>query len=611
MTTNENNDESQTVKSTKESEKTFKIEKGDQEHLTEFQRQKAKYFFNVNLDIENKEHVTWEDVEFYLLFHITIAGKEGDIESRLSHAARAFWEHVHDEIPLEDGKRDRLTLDQFLDTWASLIDSIVLTNDLPSIVNDLVQLGFELYSTKTDDGKATIQLQAFEQLFQKMNLSRPFAIMAYNYLTDKGQNPLDAEKIDSIVKAIITSSDDEHESHFLLPGFFKTITINKVDEEKEKSPSPPPSSTTQQKEEIKPSSPPSSPAPPSKESPPPSPSPPKAEQPEKPAEAQTETPKSSANEVRQKPQTIQPPKPQKITLQQEDDNIRRLLHYYHIDDGDVVEVAGGSVQRLVLLHPERPLPAYIQQNKQLLQKLQPDLSSIPPVEQNGSTDSDKTPKVTLEERISRGETPKGPTIPTAQDKSSPTNVRQIYPQINPAQQFEQQRQAKIQSENDNDISTASKNDRSKQSKDISHQEEEKIISNVLKQLAPIVEKRVAAELRRLQNDDTDKDDDDDDMIPFPFMLGGGMPFFAGPPPNMSGQAPPQQTNGSQGADFGGIPPPGAGLFPPPQLLMAMMRDLASGGLAPDMPLPSNGPGGFMMFVDENQLLNGGAGPRPF
>lgn len=61
-------------------------------------------------------------------------------------------------------------------------------------------------------------------------------------------------------------------------------------------------------------------------------------------------------------------------IQQEDENIRRLLRFYHIDDGDLVEVSGGSVQRVVLVHPERPLPPYIQQNKELLQKLQPGLS---------------------------------------------------------------------------------------------------------------------------------------------------------------------------------------------------------------------------------------------
>ncbi len=53
-----------------------------------------------------------------------------------------------------------------------------------------------------------------------------------------------------------------------------------------------------------------------------------------------------------------------------DNDIRRLLHYYHIDDGDVVEVDDGPVHRLVLLHPERPLPRYIQEDKRLLQQIQ-------------------------------------------------------------------------------------------------------------------------------------------------------------------------------------------------------------------------------------------------
>jgi hypothetical protein len=92
---------------------------------------------------------------------------------------------VHDQLPLPDGKRDTLTLNQFLDTWASLIDYVVKTNRLPPILQDLVKLGFELYSTDNGEGKSpTIQPQAFDQLFQKMNLVRPFAIMAFKHLTD-------------------------------------------------------------------------------------------------------------------------------------------------------------------------------------------------------------------------------------------------------------------------------------------------------------------------------------------------------------------------------------------------------------------------------------------
>jgi hypothetical protein len=188
-----------------------------------------------------------------------------------------------------------------------------------------------------------------------------------------------------------------------------------------------------------------------------------------------------------------------------------------------------------------------------------DLSSV---QQNGSNNDQKSSssseiksKVTLEERVSRGEAQKGPTIPLRQeqkqDSSSSTGVRQVYPQLSAVQQEEQNKQAKLQAGKSgkdekqvadeastaNDISLSSKQEETKQTKDISHDDEEKIIAAVLKQLAPIVEKRVAAELRRLQSEGTDQDEDDD-AIPFPFMLGGGFPFFAaprgGPPPPPQG-----------------------------------------------------------------------------
>ncbi len=63
------------------------------------------------------------------------------------------------------------------------------------------------------------------------------------------------------------------------------------------------------------------------------------------------------------------PQQQKAFIKQQDDNIRRLLSYYRIDDNDIVEVDDGPVHRLLLVHPERPLPPYIQQNQVLLQEL--------------------------------------------------------------------------------------------------------------------------------------------------------------------------------------------------------------------------------------------------
>lgn len=192
----------------------------------------------------------------------------------------------------------------------------------------------------------------------------------------------------------------------------------------------------------------------------------------------------------------------------------------------------------------------------------------------------------------RGETPKGPTVPSRQDSnqdsSSSTNVRQVYPQLSAAQQEEQRRQAKLQATQPVKDDKSAANPTSVVSKEVSREDEEKIIASVLKKLQPIVEKRVAAELRRLQSDDTDQDEDDP-MMPFLSMFGGGLPFFAtprGPPPSTQvsadQQTSPQQQQGSATRpDFSGLPP-GAELFPP-QLLMAMMNDLAQNGMGGEIP----------------------------
>ncbi|CAF1323129.1 unnamed protein product [Adineta ricciae] len=757
----------------------FPIEKGDAQHLTDFQLEKAKYFFNVNLDIENKEYVTWEDVEFYLLFHATAAGKEGSdggvLEARLNRAAKAFWDHVHDQVPLPDNKHDTLTLDQFLDTWAGLIDYVVRTNQLPPIVQDLVKLGFELYATDNGNGKsATIQPAAFDQLFQKMNIGRPYAIMAYKYLTENGTKPLDADKIDSIVKAVITSSDDEHDSHFLLPGFFKTIASGRNHDkdiktkpqspgpeedlsetsEKSSSSSTSTSTTTSLSQAPLPKSQPvsessessstsaSAPAPPPQQpsSPPPKPSlsPSFKEQPNPserhtaspyflqktspPPPASTSLPSTSPPRFSQQPQrqqtpslsrspsqrqemhtpsshqlnrilqnstirssslnattpsrqipppSIQPKQPKIDVQQQEDENIRSLLRYYHIDDGDVFEVADGPLQRLVLIHPERPVPSYIQSDRNLLTKLRTEKAPTPPSYQNGTTDPMK--KSPLNGKLPHDfvskqhqQQPRQPPTRVESLKDPMTRLRQVqtpvyssspvlgstYSNDHSAHSDEVRRKSKRHeahavrikkkllddSSVTSDISS-SKQDEKRVRKDRTSDDEEKIVATVLKHLAPIVEKRVAQELRRIDEDETDQDEDDT-FIPFPFMLGTGLPLFnepnGGPPPSehdskhshsqqhqhqqqtaqrngthqdQDGGEQHKQTNGHRVPDFGGA------AFLPPPLFMAMMSDLARGGPAgeipgftPDMMSPNRGPDlGFMMFVDNNQMMGGPAG----
>ncbi|CAF3149028.1 unnamed protein product [Rotaria socialis] len=664
----------------------FTIGKGDSKYLTDLQRQKAKYFFNVNLDIENKEFVTWEDVEFYLLFHVTAAGKEGsddgDLEGRLSRATRAFWEHVHDQVPLPDGKRDTLALDQFLDAWASLTDYVVRRNQLPPVVQDLVKLGFELYSTDSNDGElATIEPSAFDQLFQKMNLGRSHAIIAYKFLTQNGTQLLDADKVESIVKGVITSSDEEHNSHFLLPGFFKILGNNK-NNEKEKTNKP--SSPVADKEQIEVPDKSSTSTSPSQQTEKPqesSSTPIKEQKPNSPSQSnctsQNGTVKSATenSSTTQQPQQCAPPSNiQKPTVRDQDESIRRLLQYYHIDDGDIVEVADGSAKRVVLLHPERPLPTYIQKNPDLLKNIQQDSNNVLSTQQNGSnvqgnkSNNDEKPKLTLEERVSRGEAQKGPTIPVRQvypqqGSGSATRIRQVYPQLNEAHQEEQQKQAKIQAAQSHNeekkttetsaavaAATPSSPSSSKEEKPETHRnEEEKLVAAVLKRLVPIVEKKVSEQLRRMQSDGSEQGDDEADFIPFPFMFGGA-PFFAppgrGPPSQLFRQqqqqqqqqqpgsqqnaedaTQEQQPSGPREVDFGRLPPGSA--FIPPQLLMAMMNDLARGGMEGEMsdfpgnmPPPPRGPGGvpsglegFMMFVDGEQMMgsqpgySSRAGPR--
>lgn len=71
---------------------------------------------------------------------------------------------------------------------------------------------------------------------------------------------------------------------------------------------------------------------------------------------------------------------------------------------------------------------------------------------------------------------------------------------------------------------------------VTPEEEKKIVESVLKQLTPLVEQLVAAEIRRVLSGQTDSDDDNG-FVQFPFMFGGG-PIFAAP----QGFQQQQQTN---------------------------------------------------------------------
>ncbi|CAF3564151.1 unnamed protein product [Rotaria socialis] len=740
----------------------FPIVKDNAKNLTDFQQKKAEYFFNVNLDIENKKFITWEDVEFYLLFHITAAGKESsgnsDLEARLSRAARALWEHIHDQVPSPDGEQDQLSLDQFLDTWASLIDYIMQNGKFPGVVQNLVDAGFELYSTKDRDEKPpTIQPSAFEQLFQKMNLGRPYAMMAYTFLSENSTKPLDADKINSVVRAVVTSSDDGHDSHFILPGFFKTIK-NKSTEKDGTNPTPTPSEEISEKQTPSPTPPPtliaSQPQEPSVKPQQPGGPQQSGQQPGGPQQGgqqpggpqqgvvqqsvrpqqsggsqqggqqqkggpqqqggqqqqgaleQLVRPQQSGGPPSHHQQLAQLPSgQQKILLQKLDTDVRRILQFYHIDDGDLVEVDDGPIHRLVLVHPERPLPSYIQHDKGLLAQLQnfgnviaapsipaqyktDDLTLSKPQGIEKSPAEESKPKVTLEERLSRGEAELGPTIPSSQiqeqNKQLPTGIHQVYPAESEAHEQDQQKLDQSQAQQKQDQSQAqqkqdqsqaqqkqdqspdqqkqdqsqtqqkqdqsqasqssqsptlsSKNDEEKKKAEdqtkseksaspnasvpeqteattLSKEEEEKVVETVIKQLTPLVEQLVAAELRRVLSGQNSQDADND-FVPFPFMFASSAPMFAsshGDPSTQNFQQQQQPTN--RQANFSGGP--GSSPFIPPELLMTMMNDITRGGFRDGMTSGSfnvspprgaaGGPGhveGFMIFGDDDQMMGG-------
>ena len=182
---------------------------------------------------------------------------------------------------------------------------------------------------------------------------------------------------------MITSSDEEHDSHFLLPGFFKILGNNKNNEKEKTNKSSSPVPNKEQSEVPEKSSSSSTPTSPSQQTEKPQESSStsiKEQKPNSPSQSsatshngtiKSASENSSTNQQQPQPQQCVPPSNiQKPTVRDQDESIRRLLHYYRIDDGDIVEVADGPAKRVVLLHPERPLPAYIQQNPELLKNIQ-------------------------------------------------------------------------------------------------------------------------------------------------------------------------------------------------------------------------------------------------
>ena len=203
---------------------------------------------------------------------------------------------------------------------------------------------------------------------------------------------------------------------------------------------------------------------------------------------------------------------------------------------------------------------------------QPAATTSQPASGRETPSDDGKPKVTLEERIASGEAQKGPTIPLRnlqqQGTEAPTAIRQVYPPVSGSQQQQQQTQAggygqqtqveppkqaeqpkqeeqlkqeeplkqegpskseeqkKSEEQTKSDESSETKvsspsHGQTEEKKEITKEDEEKIVESVLKQMTPIVEQLVAAEVRRTLLSKEGGQDDDNDFVPFPFMFGGG------------------------------------------------------------------------------------------
>lgn len=184
--------------------------------LSPFQIRKARYFFNVNLDIENKGYLKWDDVEFYILFHMTVAGQENDaaLEQNLRNTTREIWELIQEAYP-SDGSV-KVTYGQFLDFWASLAQHIRISGEMPRCLREWIKAGFQLYDSK---GSGTIKPSSFYALYNKMGISMVSPATAFRALTESNQKSMTLEYITNLAKRVIASSDANDYSAYLLPGF--------------------------------------------------------------------------------------------------------------------------------------------------------------------------------------------------------------------------------------------------------------------------------------------------------------------------------------------------------------------------------------------------------
>jgi hypothetical protein len=175
------------------------------------------------------------------------------------------------------------------------------------------------------------------------------------------------------------------------------------------------------------------------------------------------------------------------------------------------------------------------------------------------TAQETKPKVTLEERVSRGEASIGPTVPANQaqqvNSTLATGIRQVFPttsddqlqalgvnalpsvndepkkSVEAAATKESATPSNTNNEPKKSVEAAATNasaapsNTNNETKEITGEDQEKIVAIILKQLTPLVEGLVANEIDRARKGITGNSNLNGSM-PFPFMMSGNGPMLS-------------------------------------------------------------------------------------
>ena len=153
--------------------------------------------------------------------------------------------------------------------------------------------------------------------------------------------------------------------------------------------------------------------------------------------------------------------------------------------------------------------------------LDPVVAQTASVTASDTTTSTKSqPKVTLEERVARGEVQVGPTVPVRQEQESNQNRTTGIKQVFPAPGTEDAKNASEQSNKSEKEEAVKTPSPAQETPTITPEDEKKIVEDILKKITPLVEELVANAIRRIRRGGKDDDGDDDGFVPFPFMFGG-------------------------------------------------------------------------------------------